>query len=224
MFILFCTIFLANYCGEWENIVILIERSFNKKMSPRSKEQNEVIRQQSRTAIKDAALEVFAKYGYHSTKISQIAKEAGISNGLLYNYFSGKEELLRAIVKDAMDQNDVGWLKVLQSDLSPMEKLTQAVETTFENIKSNLHYWKLLSALAFQPDVQKSMEDLVMEKKQMYITLLVNVFQQMGYPEPELEVYYFGAILDGVFLHYMNQQDAYPLDTMKDMVLQRYRR
>lgn len=176
------------------------------------------------TAIKEAALEMFAKYGYHSTKISQIAKEAGISNGLLYNYFGGKEELLRAIVKDAMAQNDEGWLKALQSDLPPAEKITQAVEATFENIKANLHYWKLLSALAFQPDVQKSMEDLVMSKKELYINLLVQLFQQMGYPEPEKEVFYFGAILDGIFLHYMNMQDAYPLDMMKDMVLQRYRR
>ncbi|MBX2877338.1 MAG: TetR/AcrR family transcriptional regulator [Saprospiraceae bacterium] len=192
-------------------------------MSPRSKKQNEVIRQQSMTAIKEAALETFAKYGYHSTKVSQIAKEAGISNGLLYNYFGGKEELLRAIVKDAMDQNDAGWLKVLQSDLPPMEKLTQAVETTFDNIKSNLHYWKLLSALAFQPDVQKSMEDLVMAKKELYINLLIDLFQQMGYPDPEKEVFFFGAILDGIFLHYMNMEDAYPLDMMKDMVLQRYR-
>ena len=192
-------------------------------MSPRSKQQNEVIRQQSRTAIKDAALEMFAKYGYHSTKISQIAKEAGISNGLLYNYFGGKEELLRAIVKDAMDQNEAGWLQVLESDLPALEKITQAVETTFDNIKSNLHYWRLLSALAFQPDVQKSMEDLVMAKRELYINLLIALFQEMGYAEPEQEVFYFGAILDGIFLHYMNMQDAYPLDTMKEMVLQRYR-
>lgn len=206
------------------NDILLIERSFNEKMSPRSKKQNEVIRQQSMTAIKEAALEMFAKYGYHSTKISHIAKEAGISNGLLYNYFGGKEELLRAIVKDAMDQNDAGWLKVLQSDLPPSEKITQAVEATFDNIKSNVHYWKLLSALAFQPDVQKSMEDLVMAKKELYINLLVQLFKEMGYPEPEKEVFYFGAILDGIFLHYMNMQEAYPLDMMKDMVLERYRR
>lgn len=191
-------------------------------MSPRNKKQNEVIRQRSVTAIKEAALEMFAKYGYHSTSITQIAREAGISNGLLYNYFKGKEELLRAIVKDAMAQNDVTWLRELQSDLPPVERITQAVEATFENIKSNLHYWRLLSALAFQPDVQKSMEDLVMSKKELYIKLLVELFQEMGYAEPEKEVFYFGAVLDGIFLHYMNMEEAYPLDMMKEMVLQRY--
>ena len=192
-------------------------------MSPRTKKQNEAIRQRSVKAIKEAALELFAKYGYHSTSITQIAKEAGVSNGLLYNYFAGKEDLLRGIVQDAMKMNDAGWLGVLQSDLSPVEKLTKAVEVTFDNVKANLHYWKLLSALAFQPDVQKSMEDLMGAQKEKYIKLLVQLFQEMGYSEPEKEVFYFGAILDGVFLHYMNMEDAYPLDAMKEMVLQRYR-
>ena len=34
------------------------------------------------------------KQGYYATPISDIAKQAGISKGLLYNYYRGKEELL----------------------------------------------------------------------------------------------------------------------------------
>lgn len=192
-------------------------------MSPRTKQQNEAIRQRSVLAIKEAALELFAKFGYHSTSITQIAKEAGISNGLLYNYFGGKEELLRAIVKDAMQMNDVGWMEALESEIEPLEKLSQAIAFTFENIKGNLHYWRLLSALAFQPDVQERMEDIMMSQKEKYIQLLTQLFQEMGYADPQLEVFYFGAILDGIFLHYMNMEEAYPLDAMQEMVLQRYR-
>jgi len=59
------------------------------------------MRQVSEQAIKQAALELFAHHGYHSTSISQIAKEANVSKGLVYNYFDSKEELLRHIVLEA---------------------------------------------------------------------------------------------------------------------------
>ena len=47
----------------------------------------------------DAALELFVTYGYQGTTISQIAKKASVSKGLLYNYFKSKEELLHEIIR-----------------------------------------------------------------------------------------------------------------------------
>jgi len=191
-------------------------------MSPRTKKQNEAIRQQSEAAIKEAALEMFAKYGFHSTSITQIAKEAGVSNGLMYNYFSGKEELLHTIIQDAIEVNDASWLKFLNADLPAAEKLRQAMDATFELVKSNLHHWKLLTALAFQPDVAQKMEAVIMNKKTFYIQLLTGVFEEMGFEDAQLEVFYFAAMVDGIFLHYMNMEEHYPLDQMKEMIWRRY--
>ncbi|MEZ5042939.1 MAG: TetR/AcrR family transcriptional regulator [Saprospiraceae bacterium] len=191
-------------------------------MSPRTKQQNEAIRQRSIATIREAALEVFAKYGYHSASITQIAKEAGVSKGLLYNYFASKEELLQSIVQEAMEANEASWLKSLESDLPPFEKLKKATENTIDLVKSNLHHWRLLTALSFQPDVFKSMEEMLTAKRVEYIQKIAELFIQMGIAEPEKEVFYFGAFLDGIFLHYMNMEEAYPLDDMKNMILERY--
>ncbi len=191
-------------------------------MSPRTKKQNEAIRQRSEAAIKEAALEMFAKYGFHSTSITQIAKEAGVSTGLMYNYFNGKEELLQMIIQDAMEVNDASWLKFLSADLPAAEKLRKAMDATFDLVKSNLHHWKLLTALAFQPDVQQKMEAVIMNKKTFYIQLLTGVFEEMGFEEAQMEVFYFAAMVDGIFLHYMNMEEHYPLDQMKEMIWQRY--
>lgn len=191
-------------------------------MSPRTKKQNEAIRQRSEAAIKEAALEMFAKYGFHSTSITQIAKEAGVSTGLMYNYFNGKEELLQMIIQDAMEVNDASWLKFLSVDLPAAEKLRKAMDATFDLVKSNLHHWKLLTALAFQPDVQQKMEAVIMNKKTFYIQLLTGVFEEMGFEEAQMEVFYFAAMVDGIFLHYMNMEEHYPLDQMKEMIWQRY--
>ena len=54
-------------------------------MSPRTKEQFEVIRKQSKDAIREAALELFAKNGFHNTSMHTIAKKAKVSKGLIYN-------------------------------------------------------------------------------------------------------------------------------------------
>ena len=75
-------------------------------MSPKTKEQYEEIRQRSIAAIKEAALELFAHNGYHSTSITHIHKKAGISKGLLYNYFDGKEDLLHVIIMDVLEMSD----------------------------------------------------------------------------------------------------------------------
>lgn len=67
-------------------------------MAPKSHQQLEGLREEKKALIMDTALKHFANQGFHATTISHIAKEAGISKGLLYNYFKSKEDLLSEIV------------------------------------------------------------------------------------------------------------------------------
>ncbi len=50
-----------------------------------------------RRQILDAAIGVFARQGFHSTRVSDIADEAGVAYGLVYHYFSSKEEVLNEL-------------------------------------------------------------------------------------------------------------------------------
>lgn len=59
------------------------------------KEQKEYRRQQ----ILETALTLFVHQGFHGTKTSQISREAGISEGLLFHYFPTKESLLEELVR-----------------------------------------------------------------------------------------------------------------------------
>ena len=47
-----------------------------------------------RRVILDAAMRVFARQGFHTCRVSDIADEAGVAYGLVYHYFSSKEEIL----------------------------------------------------------------------------------------------------------------------------------
>ena len=73
-------------------------------MSPRSSAQFEEMREEKKALIMNTALEHFSDYGFHATTISHIAKHAGISKGLMYNYFKSKEELLAAIINRSLDE------------------------------------------------------------------------------------------------------------------------
>ena len=53
-----------------------------------------------RRQIRVAATRVFARKGYHETRIADIAREAGVAYGLVYHYFKNKEEILASIFED----------------------------------------------------------------------------------------------------------------------------
>jgi AcrR family transcriptional regulator len=53
-----------------------------------------------RRLILDAAVRVFARKGYHTSRVGDIAEEAGVAHGLLYHYFRSKEELLQTIFRE----------------------------------------------------------------------------------------------------------------------------
>jgi AcrR family transcriptional regulator len=51
---------------------------------------------------------VFASKGYHTCRVGEIAREAGVAHGLLYHYFSSKEEVLETILRES-------WAEVLET-------------------------------------------------------------------------------------------------------------
>jgi AcrR family transcriptional regulator len=73
-------------------------------MSPRTITQNEEIRQTRSAQILQAARQVFAKQGFHATRMSDIAQAAGVSQGTLYHYFSSKDELFLAVLRPWNEQ------------------------------------------------------------------------------------------------------------------------
>ncbi len=74
-------------------------------MSPRRRAQNEQMRDTALAKITGAALEVFAEYGYHGATMKQISQATGMSYGLVYHYFSSKEEVFRHLLDFALDSS-----------------------------------------------------------------------------------------------------------------------
>jgi len=56
--------------------------------------------EEKRRLLLDAAVHVFARKGYHASRVGDIAEEAGVAYGLLYHYFDSKEEVLRRVFRE----------------------------------------------------------------------------------------------------------------------------
>jgi TetR/AcrR family fatty acid metabolism transcriptional regulator len=78
---------------------------------------------EKRTQILRAAVRVFARRGYHGARVGEIAEEAGVAHGLLYHYFSSKEEVLQTIFRENWGELLERFRAVETADESAPEKL-----------------------------------------------------------------------------------------------------
>ena len=67
-----------------------------------------IAQEEKRRLLLEAAVRVFARSGYHDCRVGDITREAGVAHGLLYHYFTSKEEVLQAVFRDA-------WRDVLEA-------------------------------------------------------------------------------------------------------------
>ena len=88
-----------------------------------------------RRTILDAAVRVFARKGYHTCRVGDIAEEAGVAHGLLYHYFRSKEELLETIFRET-------WRDVLDAVRSVEESDETARDRLAGVAKILLRSWR----------------------------------------------------------------------------------
>lgn len=192
-------------------------------MSEKRQARFEQLRQTSKGRIENAALELFAHNGYGHTSISQIAKAAGISKGLMYNYYESKEALLKALLQRGFDTGDdmmAAGMAAAADD--PKNLLTFIVEAAFAEVQANQKYWKLLMSLTFQEDVLKTIAPEIEQKKAEHIEMGKTIFEKLGYPNPTAQALFFGAALDGVFMHFILSPDDYPLMEVKELLIKQF--
>lgn len=79
--------------------------------------------EERRRQILDAAVRSFAQKGYHASRVSDIAEEAGVAYGLVYHYFDSKEAVLEAIFRDTWGMMLEAIRAVEQTEPSPREQL-----------------------------------------------------------------------------------------------------
>lgn len=188
---------------------------------PRTKEQFEEIRKKTKQSIIDAGLKLFAHRGYHGTSIADIAKEASISKGLAYNYFSSKSELADAIftqIYSLFDQYD----KMFEQNDDPYKILEIMIKNTFSQFEENEEFWKLYTSFGLQQEVSVNMKNMFNVIEEKYLKKLEKLFKNIGIKNSRAEAYLLGAMFDGVAIDYLLGKEKYPLKSVEKLLLNKY--
>ena len=78
--------------------------------------------------IIEAAIKVFARDGLEKGKIADIAKEAGIGKGTVYEYFRSKDDIFKVIEESVFSDFRIVFEELNSSILSPTKKLSNLLE------------------------------------------------------------------------------------------------
>jgi TetR/AcrR family fatty acid metabolism transcriptional regulator len=118
--------------------------------------------EEKRRQILDAAVRVFARKGFHATRVGDIAREAGVAHGLLYHYFESKDQLLDTVFHD-------NWAVLVQRIRAVEEADEPAADQLRHVAAILLRTWRhepdvvrvVVREIARSPEVQQRIGELV---------------------------------------------------------------
>jgi AcrR family transcriptional regulator len=191
-------------------------------MSPRTEKQFQEIRETRKLQIMKAALELFAREGYHSSSIARIAEYAGISKGLLYNYFTSKENLLDSIMAHGIEKFHRIFSEI-QDELDTPEELMTYIHGGFALIRREPDFYRLMFTVFFQPGVMEASQNLYRETLDHLTRDIAIYFERKGDPQPIEKARLLGITIDGVGLHYFMAPDSVDLDKMEKIIFELFK-
>jgi TetR/AcrR family fatty acid metabolism transcriptional regulator len=97
-----------------------------------------------RRNILDAAITVFARQGFHSTRVSDIADEAGVAYGLVYHYFDSKDEVLNELFTERWSLLLAAIEEADASAESPRSKLAAVAAFIVDSYQHNPELMKVI--------------------------------------------------------------------------------
>ena len=177
-----------------------------------------------REAILRAAIKVFAQKGYFSSKVADIAKEAGIADGTVYLYFKSKDEVLHSIFDRAMEE----FIAEGRREIAEIETADKRLQRI-----AQLHLEKLGAdrdlAIVFQVELRgstKFMEEFSGGGFAEYLDIIrrtISEGQKSGVFRVDLKPITAAKILygalDEMVTNWILSKRAYPLAPMADEVL-----
>ncbi|MGD9629560.1 MAG: TetR/AcrR family transcriptional regulator [Pyrinomonadaceae bacterium] len=177
-----------------------------------------------REAILRASIKVFAAKGFFSSKVSDIAREAGIADGTVYLYFKGKDEILHSIFDRAMSEFIDEGLKELRQISDPTNKLERIARMHLERLGADRDL-----AVVFQVELRgstKFMKEFSAAGFASYLDIIkatIEEGQKHGVFRSDIKPIVCAKILygslDEMVTNWILSENRYPLAPMADEVL-----
>jgi len=193
-------------------------------LSPRSAQVNQEMREQSQQRILEAALMAFAERGYEGTTIAQIAERAGVARGLVSYYFPAKEQLLQALLGQALD-GILALTDPVEGEVTPDQRLAGVIDRTLAAAASTIGVQRLVLCLMLQPGTREifvGVEAAKADAVEEFERRLREIFAGRGAENPALEEVMFRSVLEGVIFKLAVYPQTYPLAAVRHRLLTMY--
>jgi AcrR family transcriptional regulator len=177
-------------------------------MTPRTSQQFEDIRAKKRGLIINTALKLFADNGYHSTPISKIAKDAGISKGLIYNYFESKEDLIISIMDLFIEKSGLLLNPNCDNEISN-EEMENFFSLMIDSMRNDNELWKLQFQLSMQKEVFQIIKARMHTGSSLKHQQLIYKYFEERFTKPAEEMLLFSSMIKGFSLQYVFAPDIF---------------
>ena len=184
----------------------------------RSEQLNKEMREASTRRILKTALRLFAAHGYAGTSIRMIAESAGISVGLLYNYFPSKADLLGALFEESMRDVQASFASA-ESASTPAERIERLVRSSFEILDANRDFWRMSYGVRMQPAVVAGLGKRLRTWTMTIQSTLARYVKEAGSRQPDVDGALLFALIDGASQHYVLDPKGYPLNEVADGII-----
>ena len=133
-------------------------------------------RAEKRERILDAAIKTFAKKGFHQSRVTDIAQEAGVADGTIYLYFKNKDDILISIFEEKMAVIVARMRAQLDPIDDPREKLHQFIDFHLSQMERQRNLAEI-----FQVELRlshKFMKEYVPIRLSEYLDLLASIVKE----------------------------------------------
>jgi AcrR family transcriptional regulator len=165
--------------------------------------------------ILDAAVALFASHGFHGTSVRMLSERAGVSQGLLYNYFDGKDGLLRAIFERSAAEVE-RTLDEATGTSDPDEAVRRLIRSAFEAVSEAPDFWRLTYQLRMQTEAMAPIRASISVWAEAVRHRIEALLVRAGVPMPELRARTLFAGIDGAAQHWVLDPERYPLAEVGD--------
>jgi len=141
--------------------------------------------------ILQSALKLFAELGYNGTATSKIAKDAKVSEALIFRHFENKEGLLQAVLAQGEDKAKLMFADIVL-ETNPKLLIKKALEMPFNNPEEDYDFWRLQFKLKWELGASPN------DKMKPLEVALKNAFEQLDYENPAMEAEYVIHFIDGI--------------------------
>ena len=190
---------------------------------PRSAAQYKQIRKEKRELILDTALELFAEKGFHTTSVEQIAKKAGISKGLTYNYFESKNAILDAILKTGFDAI-YAHFDIDNDGVLSYNEFEFFIRKSFIAMTENRSFWKLYFSLMMQPVVTETYINTYAETSANLSEILIRFLTEQGSTDPMKDILMVSSLVKGAYLILVTSPGFFDENKFTDTILEGFQR